>query len=169
MSNLRDVTAQHLLETGVLALFRVVETATEPSLNKGDALARAELVFEPEDDSSDPSDVVEWVSFGFLFTLATLSFHDTRPRGLSEREFQPHDAFSVDDFFACLSFGLSGLRLQADYVRGRCMKTDVTVRPDGTVTVTTRGRGESVLRWLDQLQGKQRIAEVPITREEHPE
>jgi len=41
------------------------------------------------------------------------------------------------------------------------MKTDVTIRPDGTVTLRTGGRGQSALRWLDRLQGKQRIAPVP--------
>ena len=161
MNDSRDPAAQHLLETGVLALFRVVETATEPSLNKEDVLVRADLIFEADDDSSDPTDVVEWVAFGFLFTVATLSFHDTRPRGMSGVDFDPHDDFTIADFFECLSFGTAGLQLQTDYLRGRSMKTDVTVRPDGTITLATRGRGESALRWLDQLQGKQRIAVVP--------
>jgi hypothetical protein len=34
------------------------------------------------------------------------------------------------------------------------MKTDVTVRPNGSVTLTTRNRGESALRWVDRLKGK---------------
>jgi hypothetical protein len=41
------------------------------------------------------------------------------------------------------------------------MKTCATIRPAGTVTLTTWGRGESALRWLDQLQGKKRLAPVP--------
>ena len=160
MNNSRDPAAQRLLETGVLARFRVVETVTEPSLNEGDVLVRADLVFEADDDSGDPTDVVEWVAFGFLFTAATLSFHDARPRGFSEVDFDPHDEFTIADFFECLSFGAAGLQLQTDYIRGRSMKTDVTIRPDGTITLATRGRGESAIRWLDQLQGKQRIAVV---------
>jgi hypothetical protein len=161
MNESRDLAAQHLLETGVLARFRIVNTATEPSLNKEDVLVRADLVFEVDDDSGEPSEVVEWVAFGFLFTIATLSFHDARPRGFSGVDFDPHDEFTVADFFECLSFGAAGLQLQTDYIRGRSMKTDVTVRPDGTSTLATRGRGESALRWLDQLQGKLRIAVVP--------
>ena len=47
------------------------------------------------------------------------------------------------------------------FVRGRSMKTNITIRPDGNITLTTWGRGESALRWLDQLQGKKRIAPVP--------
>jgi hypothetical protein len=161
MNDSRDPAAQNLLETGVLARFRVVETATEPSLNKEDVLVRADLVFEVDDESDDPSDVVEWVAFGFLFTIATLSFHDARPRGFSGVDFDPHDEFTIADFFECLSFGAAGLQLQTDYVRGRSMKTDVAIRPDGTISLATRGRGESALRWLDQLQGKRRIAGVP--------
>ncbi|MCG6861742.1 MAG: hypothetical protein LJE70_10760 [Chromatiaceae bacterium] len=47
------------------------------------------------------------------------------------------------------------------------MKTEVTVRPDGTVTLTTWGRGKSALHWLDRLQGKKRVQAVqtgPSTR-----
>ena len=32
------------------------------------------------------------------------------------------------------------LRFSADYVRGRCVKTDITVRADGTTTLATRGQ-----------------------------
>ena len=58
------------------------------------------------------------------------------------------------DFLEGLSFGKRGLRFRADYIRGRSMKTDITVRSDGTVTLTTWGRGEAALRWLDRLKGK---------------
>jgi hypothetical protein len=34
------------------------------------------------------------------------------------------------------------------------MKTDINVRSDGTVTLSTWGRGEAALRWLDRLKGK---------------
>jgi hypothetical protein len=53
-----------------------------------------------------------------------------------------------------VDFEISGLRFYADYIRGRSMKTDITVRSDGTVRLTTWGRGEAALRWLDRLKGK---------------
>jgi hypothetical protein len=160
MNETRKTAEQSLLETGILVLFRVVDTHTEVSPDKENVFVRAELVLEGDDQETEPAEIVEWIAFGFLFTLATLSFHDARPRGISELDFQPKDEFTVADFFECLSFGTTGLKLQTDYVRGRSMKTDVTIRPDGTVTLTTWGRGQSALRWLDQLQGKKRIAEV---------
>jgi hypothetical protein len=153
-------TEQSLLETGMLVLFRVIDTHTELSPDKENVFVRAELVFKGDDQDTEPAEVVEWSAFGFLFTLAALSFHDARPRGISELDFQPKDEFTVADFFECLSFGETGLHLQTDYVRGRSMKTNVTIRPGGTVTLTTWGRGQSALRWLDQLQGKKRISEV---------
>jgi hypothetical protein len=162
MSEIVKPAAQSLFETGTLVRFRVVDTHTELSPDKENVFVRTELVFEDDDENTDPEEIVEWAAFGFLFTLAVLSFHDARPRGASELDYQPNDAFSVADFFDCLSFKHGELRLHADYVRGRSMKTDVTIRPDGSVTLTTWGRGQSALRWLDDLQGKKRIAAVPV-------
>lgn len=152
---------RNLLETGTLVQFRVVDTHTELSPDKENVFVRADLVFEGDDEDTDPADIVEWGAFGFLFTVASLSFHDARPRGASERDYQANDTFTVTDFLDGLAFGQGEVRLQTDYLRGRSMKTNLTIRPDGTVTLTTWGRGESGLRWLDQLQGKQRIAAVP--------
>jgi len=151
----------HLLETGTLVLFRVVDTQTELSPDKENVSVRVELVFADDDEDIGPEEVAEWAAFGFVFTLATLSFHDARPRGMSGIDYHPNDAFTVADFFHCLSFKYGEIHLQTDYVRGRSMKTSVTMRQDGSVLLTTWGRGQSALRWLDQLQGKRRMAAVP--------
>lgn len=155
---------QGLLETGTLVLFRVVDVHTELSPDKENIFVRVDLVFESDDQDIEPAEIVEWSAFGFLFTLAALSFHDARPRGMSELDFRSGDEFTVADFCECLAFGERGLCLHTDYVRGRSMKTDVTIRPDGSVTLTTWGRGQNALRWIDQPQGKKRIAEVPVNR-----
>ncbi len=141
-------------------LFRVIDSHTELSPDMENVFVRAELVFEGDDEDIDPEEIVEWAAFGFLFTLAALSFHDARPRGISGLDYQPNDAFSVADFFDCLSFKHGELHLQTDYIRGRSMKTNVTIRPNGTVTLTIWGIGQSALRWLDDLQGKKRFAVV---------
>jgi hypothetical protein len=153
--------AHRLLETGTLVRFRVVDTHTELSPDKENVFVRADLVFEDDDEDTDPGEIVEWAAFGFLFTLAVLSFHDARPRGISEIDYRPNDEFTVADFVDCLSYKHGELRLQTDYIRGRSMKTGVAIRQHGSVTLTTWGRGQSALRWLDQLQGKTRIAPVP--------
>jgi hypothetical protein len=51
----------------------------------------------------------------------------------------------------CLCYKYGELRLQTDCVWGRSMKTEVTIRQDRPVTLTSWGRGQSALRWLDQL------------------
>lgn len=56
--------------------------------------------------------------------LATLSFADARPRGYSEKDFQPVDEFGLHDFFASMKYTRGALHFYADYVRGRCMNED---------------------------------------------
>ena len=157
---------QSLFETGTLVLFRVLDTHTEVTPDQENIFVRVDLMLEDEEDV-EPEEIVEWGAFGFLFAITALSFHDARPRGASELHFQADDALTVADFLDALSFGRDGLRVQTDYLRGRSMKTEVTVRPDGTVTLTTWGRGKSALHWLDRLQGKKRVQAVqtgPSTR-----
>jgi hypothetical protein len=151
---------QQLLETGILVQFRILDTYTEPSPDKQNVAVSADLVFTGDDEDTEPSEVAEWGAFGFLYILASLSFHDARPRGYSDKDFLPEDEFTVSDFFECLSYGHDGLHLRADYVHGRCMKTDITVRADGTATLETWGRGQTALRWLDRLQGKKMMGLV---------
>ena len=147
----------HLIETGALVEFRILDTHTEIGLDQETIAVSIDLIFTADDEDVDPGEIAEWGAFGFLFVIATLSFHDARPRGYSEKDFLPDDEFTVTDFFEGLSFRQEGLHLRLDYVRGRSVKTDITVRSDGSATLTTWGRGQSALRWLDKLQGKKMI------------
>jgi len=54
---------------------------------------------------------------------------------------------------ALLTFRGGPLHFRADYIRSRRVKTDITVRSDGSVTVTTEGRGKPPLRRPDRLNG----------------
>jgi len=53
-----------------------------------------------------------------------------------------------------LAFVRGELHFDADYLRGRRMKTRIAVRSNGTVMLETTGRGKSALRWLERIQGK---------------
>ena len=57
---------------------------------------------------------------------------------------------------------------ETDYVRGRMMKTTVTVSPDGRFTLTTTNRGEAANRWVAQLQGKKVLRPVSPAGEPKP-
>ena len=148
-----------LLETGTLVDFSILKTHIERTPGGGHLYVRAEMQFEA-DDQEEAADSAEWGSFGFIFALAVLSFADARPRGFSSIEYRVDDEFGVDDFFKCLSFQRGELHFLADYIRGRSMKTEITVTSEESVTLTTWGRGKAALRWLDRLQGKKIIRAV---------
>ncbi len=52
------------------------------------------------------------------------------------------------------------MHFDADYIRGRRIKTHVAVRANGYVTLETIGRGKAALRWLDRVQGKKLLQQV---------
>ena len=43
------------------------------------------------------------------------------------------------------------------HLHGRCLKTDVTVRKDGKVTIETVNRGQDALTWVQRLRGKKPV------------
>ncbi len=152
-------TGHRLLETGAVVGFRIIETGVEPSPDGETFTVSVELELG-EGDDEDAADVVEWGAFGFIFVLAVLSFADARPRGMSEADYDENDQFRVSDLVEGLSFEQGELHFSADYVRGRCLKTDIRVTKEGRVMLATRARGKQALRWLDQLQGKKLLRVV---------
>jgi hypothetical protein len=135
-----------------------------PALDEAEFGIRLELKLgadgEDGDDADDPEDLVEWTAFGLIFVLRQLAFEDARPRELSALDYRGRDELSVADFFEGLTFRGGTLHFRADYIRGRRVKADNTVRSDGSVAVTTIGRGKSPLRWLDRLKGKKAMRVV---------
>ena len=82
------------------------------------------------------------------------TFAEAKPRNLSALEYEEKDEFGLADFIERLLFVRGELHFDADYIRGRRVKTRIAVRSNGTVTVETIGRGKAALRWLEQLKGK---------------
>lgn len=145
-----------LIEKGTLVSFDIVETQIEPSPGDEEMVVRIELQLgEVEDgDEQDRTEDHVWGGLGFVFCLALLSFRDARPRGVSGGDFKEVDEFGVADMVDCLRYERGCLRFEADYIRGRCVKTDVWLRADGTATLLTRCRGEAATRWIQLLKGK---------------
>ena len=69
-------------------------------------------------------------------------------------EYEAKDEFKLADFIERLRLVQGELCLDADYIRGRRIKTRIAVRSNGTVTLETIGRGKAAPRWLEQLKGK---------------
>lgn len=144
-----------LLRTGVIVPIRILEESVMPGADEGEFALRLALSFEDEDSpEEDRAEVVERGALGFLFVIGVLSFADARPRGFSDGEYVERDEFRLADFLAGLKFSNGELHLDTDYVRGGRMKTRVAVRPDGTGTLETIGRGKAALRWIARLKGE---------------
>jgi len=145
------------MRTGAAVPFRAVKQEVLPAIDEAEFGMRIELqitVDEEQADVSDVEDVLEWGAFGLLFILAQLSFADARARGASVNDFRHNDMLDLDDFVGGLRFDRGALRFEADYLRGRRMKTDIRVYPDGRVTLETRGRGKAPSLWIERLHGR---------------
>ena|SRR5437016_3776081 len=149
-----------LLKTGALVSFRIVEEEVLSAPDEAEFGLRLQLKFVPDDgdeerDEDDAAeDTAEWGAFGFIFVVGVLSFADARPRNASVLDYEEKDEFGLADFIEGLRFVRGELHFDADYIRGRRVKTRVVVRSTGTVTLETIGRGKAALRWLEQLKGK---------------
>lgn len=153
-----------LLRGGTSVLFRMVEEEVliAPA-DEAEFGLRVHLKFtgEPgetqdeQDEAREARAIAERGAFGFLFVLAVLSFAEAKPRGWSEADYVEKDELRLPDFMRGLSFRGGALRYEADYIRGRRIKTRIAVHPDGSVILETLGRGKAALRWLERLQGKE--------------
>jgi len=149
-----------LLETGTLVDFEITSQDIQSALDEENVSVKVELQFKVEEELEEPEDIVEWGAFGFIYAIAAQSFNDARPRGDSGIDYEADDQLTVADLVEGLTFGVGGLRFHGDYIRGRSLKTDVTVNAHGAVSISAYGRGESLLRWLDILKGKRHLKEV---------
>lgn len=113
----------------------------------------------------EEDDDVAWAALPVIYVLGALSFEDARPRGYSEADFVKKDAWKAEDMLRHLRFERGELYFYADYVRGRMMKTTVTIRKDGTFTLESVNRGEAATRWAMRLQGKKILGAVPSAAE----
>jgi hypothetical protein len=91
---------------------------------------------------------------GFIYAVGLLSFHDARPRGVSEIHFQARDDWTSADMLRHLRYERGALTFDADYLRGRMMKTSLAIRRDGSFLLDNTNRGEAATRWITRLQGK---------------
>jgi hypothetical protein len=153
MADTERMAGYDLLKTGTLVHFDITKTEVERPEHIDETLVRVELQLGEVEDDERTNDV-EWGAFGFIYVLGLQSFADARPRGVSDMHFEENDEFGVADLIAHLRYERGRVCFAVDYLRGRCVKTDITVSPDGKVVLETRCRGEAALRWVDRLKGK---------------
>jgi hypothetical protein len=168
MASEAQMIGYELIKTGSLVSFRIVEEEVLAAPDEAEfgmrlLLRLAAEAGEGEDDQDEDDgaqDTAEWGAFGFMFVLGVLSFAEARPRHMSSVDYHEKDEFTVADFIEGLRFVRGELHFDADYIRGRRIKTHVAVRANGTVKLETIGRGKAVLRWLDRIQGKKLLQSV---------
>lgn len=175
MTDEAQMIGHELLKTGALVSFRITqEEVLNAPADEAEFGMRVHLKFVGEEGEEDMDEdemaenTAEWGSLGFLFALAVLSFSEAKPRNASLMEYEEKDSLRLADFIERVRFVRGELKYDADYIRGRRIKTCVAVRPDGTVKVETIGRGKSAVRWLEQLQGKKRMRLVEHPQERGP-
>ncbi len=120
-----------------------------------------ELVRRGEDDDGWtramlrlPEEHVENGSVALVLALLRASFEDARPRGYSVHDFVEEDQLTVTDLIQLLRFLDGSLIASVDYLRGRMLKTDVTIGANGEVILTARNRDLMPERWIRRLQGE---------------
>ncbi|MFZ9594952.1 MAG: hypothetical protein ACO3A2_02625 [Bdellovibrionia bacterium] len=74
--------------------------------------------------------------------------------------YQDEGAWWAIDMLRCLRFQFGQLSFDADYERGRRMKTMIRVAQDGKLTLDTSGRGSSASRWIASIQGKKVLSVI---------
>jgi hypothetical protein len=126
----------------------------EVPLESGSVNSIQQIVFQIIEEEPDLS------AIRVLFALALMSFTYAAPRGDSFNDFTPDEEYNLGYFLEGLRFEHGFLSHDADYVSGRCVKTDITYEPGGKVTISTRNRGRGADRWLLHLQGTKHIQAV---------
>jgi hypothetical protein len=126
----------------------MITPLTIETTNHDDKFDHMKITCKIDEDEVDTS------AFGLIYTLSFLSFRDARPAGASEMDYQDKDAWWASDMLKCLRFQMGRLYLEADYERGRRMKTTIQITEDGKVMIETSGRGSSASRWISTIQCK---------------
>lgn len=150
--NINRAAGLNLLESGTLVEFEITDTQIHEGPDPAEFSMQIDLQF-PQDPETEENDL-EWGALGFLFVIGVLSFADARPRESSIIDYAEKDEFHVGDLVQNLRWERGVLKFSADYIRGRRMKTDLVLRPDGTGRLMTMGRGKAPLLWLERLKGK---------------
>jgi len=153
----RDTEAGHRLLDQVRGL-PITVVKTEVMEQEESIAERIVLQLDEED--------VEVSAIGLLFAIGVLSFADAAPRGYSHVEYEVKDSFGLGDLLTHLRYANGTLQLSADYLRGRMMKTDVTIHANGKVELTTRNRGEAASRWVMRLRGKRLLRPIEAPADE---
>ncbi len=101
--------------------------------------------------------------FPVLFLLSSLAFLEAAPQmieGAMDGEYLGEDGWTPSDFLTHIRFNSHRISIELGSVRGRLVKTEISLSSSGLLEITTRGRGRSADRWLAAVQGQSHLEEV---------
>ncbi len=140
-------TLSELIRSAAAALFRICHVEGEEYPDR--SWQRVTCHVHRED--------VSWSAIPLIYVIGALSFVDARPCGVSDIDYFEKDEWYLADMIPRLRVERGGIVFDSDYVRGRMMKTSVTIGPDGKMVVETRNRHEMAVRWLRTIKGKKHL------------
>jgi hypothetical protein len=152
MMNAEKASTLRLLKEGIGNTVYVLESKSGDSVHE----IRAHL-----------PDFSETNAIPILFLVTSLAFLEATPEVYAdgvpehkEAEFNEVDGWTPADFLSHLRFEGKKLKISLMEVRGRAVFTDINLTHSGDLTIRTRGRGQSALRWLSYVQGRTHLREV---------
>lgn len=135
--------------------FKVIRREVKPSVDGQETVMSLTAVCIEEEAG-------ELLAFPLLYALASLSFYEARPYGGSERHYSVDDHLSLREFFQTLSYEQGCLLWYGDYIKGRRVKTELRLTPQGEFTIYTVGRGLGPDFWLRILRGEKPLQVLPF-------
>jgi uncharacterized protein YaaR (DUF327 family) len=139
---------KHLIQEYISQAITAEYKLLSSSVNDIDDIPTQDIKIQIDEDE------VETSAFGIMYSISLLSFLQGRPAGVSVIDYQEQDVWSLEDFFRHLSFRHGKLLFDADYVRGRLIKTVVEISKEGTILIKTRNRADLASQWVEYLLGK---------------
>jgi hypothetical protein len=96
-----------------------------------------------------------------LFLLTSLAFLEASSEEVDA--VQAPDGWTPVDFLSHLRLEDGALKVSLDRIRGRKVCTDVSLSPDGELSILTRDRGQSATRWLAFVEGRSHLRPVSVS------
>lgn len=152
-SDVHHSAERELLRAALSLDLSVEEPDLTPTTDATNMVVRIRGRFGGHDDDDAGEGYESWGALPLIYAIGALSFVDAGPRGDSTMDFESDDAWRAADMLESLRYVRGELHFYADYVRGRCMKTRITVKPSGDFEIETVNRGDAATRWIAQITG----------------
>ena len=149
MSEIAEPIELELLRTALAVEIQILSTKEVPTKEDKHVTIKGRFGGEGDCDLEFP----DYAAIPLIYFISSLSFSDALPAGYSLNEYKDGDYWAATDMFRLIRYDRGKLLFSSDYEKGRRMKTDITIFPDGTFEIACFDRGDNPLKWIGKLQG----------------